>query len=78
MKRLRYWRGLMRLRRGYCPACNSSPPDVTCPVCLGTHAYGHDLPEYVRGIWRAWWAYECGVQIDPPTLSGGEPSSHQP
>lgn len=33
-------RGSWRLRRGYCPLCNSSPPRPSCPVCEGRHDYG--------------------------------------
>lgn len=33
-------RARWRLRRGYCPLCNSSPPRPGCPVCEGRREYG--------------------------------------
>lgn len=43
-KRIRRWIrwriGLHRLRFGFCPVCNSSPPDISCPVCKGSRDYG--------------------------------------
>lgn len=43
-REFRYWQqlnqGLQRLRRGYCPLCNSDAPELdTCPVCDGHRHY---------------------------------------
>jgi hypothetical protein len=62
LRRLTYWRGLHRLRWGCCPACNSSPPRPTCPVCQGSYDYGRHASG-LRGplsaaderLWRSRW-----------------------
>lgn len=51
-RRLIWWRGILRLRHGYCPLCNSSPPDVSCQVCLGSRVYGYEATSGRRLIWR--------------------------
>lgn len=60
LNRLRWWRGLWRLRFGLCPACYSSPPDRTCPVCAGNYAYGPRLADGVRVEWRKRFAAQVG------------------
>lgn len=59
---LRYWLGRYLLRGGYCPACNSSPPRPTCPVCRGSYDYGRHasgiggpLSAADRVEWRRRW-----------------------
>ena len=47
--------GRRRLRYGFCPLCNSSPPNPDCPVCEGDYRYGHVLTEARRRLWRARW-----------------------
>lgn len=49
---LRYWNGRWHLRSGYCPICNSSPPLLSCRVCIGSRKYGPDLDEDMRRVWR--------------------------
>ncbi len=49
-----YWtahRLRLLLRYGWCPACNSSPPDPTCGVCFGFGGYGRRLSVAARGAW---------------------------
>lgn len=55
MSWLAYWLGRHRLAFGFCPACNSSPPDAGCPVCFGSYAYGVDLSPADRVRWRQRW-----------------------
>lgn len=38
---------------GYCPVCNSSPPDEDCSVCLGSYSYGPFLNPEERKRWLA-------------------------
>lgn len=60
---LRYWRGLSRLHFGFCPRCDSSPPERGCVVCGGDYDYGRPTitPEK-RERWRQAWANECFPQ----------------
>lgn len=53
MKNL-YWRfrGWWRLKFGFCPYCDSSPPLKKCPVCDGSYSYGHDLTKQGKNIWK--------------------------
>lgn len=44
--------GGWRLRFGFCPMCDSSPPRQDCPVCLGSYEYGHQVSADKR---REWW-----------------------
>ena len=50
-----------RLMGGFCPICNSSPPDQQCFVCEGNYDYGPDLPRHVKDLWfirfRTWCRY---------------------
>lgn len=57
-----YWRGIWRLRFGFCPECNSSPPDVFCWVCKGSYDYGEDLTETRKIEWR--WVWDCWYRIE--------------
>lgn len=64
---LRYWAGRWRLRHGFCPACNSSPPRPSCPVCEGSYEYGRHasglggpLPPETRWLWRNRWDRQAG------------------
>lgn len=58
-----YWRGRRRLRFGWCPRCNSSPPRPDCDVCEGTYEYGPALTPARRLLWRARWeAYRRGQE----------------
>jgi len=53
MNRL-WWRypiRMWRLKHGFCPLCNSSPPDKSCPVCYGTYMYGNQISEYRQKKW---------------------------
>jgi hypothetical protein len=52
---LAYWRGRYRLRFGFCPNCNSSPPKTSCFVCRGSHDYYPMLTAHDRMLWRARW-----------------------
>lgn len=52
VRKLRWWRGVLRLRHGYCPLCNSSPPRKSCPVCLGDCKYGYEADSSKRLVWR--------------------------
>lgn len=51
----RYWLGRYWLSGGFCPACNSSPPDQSCFVCDGSYAYGRDASATTRSLWRRRW-----------------------
>lgn len=52
----RYWAGRHRLYWGFCPRCDSSPPDRACPICEGSYAYGRArLTDSRRAQWRARW-----------------------
>lgn len=63
MKRfLRYWLGRYWLHYGCCPACNSSPPRPSCPVCEGSYDYGRHasglggpLSDADKAVWLARW-----------------------
>jgi hypothetical protein len=48
-KRIKGW---WRLKFGYCPLCDSSPPRKDCPICIGSYEYGQDANDAVRGLWR--------------------------
>jgi len=50
----RYWLGRWRLRWGFCPWCDSSPPDQDCIVCEGTYDYGPPSDD-VWAQWRRRW-----------------------
>lgn len=54
-----YLLGLWRLRFGWCPACNSSPPLWHCQVCEGSYAYGPALSDAKRAQWRVRWKRVC-------------------
>lgn len=51
----RYWLGRYWLRHGYCPACNSSPPEPMCTVCSGDQRYGNEADSAKRELWRWRW-----------------------
>lgn len=54
------WRwGLKRLAQGFCPLCNSSPPDPKCLVCQGSYDYGYRLSAELRKDWKFWWFVHC-------------------
>lgn len=56
-----YLSGLLRLRFGFCPWCNSSPPDPACPVCLGDQKYwGKNVDENKRAVWKSRFMHEIG------------------
>jgi hypothetical protein len=57
---IRYWIGLRRLRRGYCPACNSSPLTPRCEVCQGERRYGRELDAYLHDVWLRRWREGVG------------------
>ena len=52
---LTYWRGLWRLWWQLCPACDSSPPRPTCPICEGSYEYGHKAKDDDLIVWRSRW-----------------------
>lgn len=60
LRYLRYWRGLVRLRLGCCPACNSSPPYWTCNICRGSYEYGPLIDDSTRENWRDRWRVAAG------------------
>lgn len=67
----RYWLGRWRLRSGYCPACNSSPPQPRCLVCEGSATYGKSGSQWRPAasaadeqLWRARWDLLRGVKVD--------------
>lgn len=47
--------GWWRLRFGFCPLCNSSPPNPRCSVCLGHRPYGRELDPAKKEVWKARW-----------------------
>ena len=55
MNWLKYWIGISRLRHGFCPECNSSPPRPDCVICTGEHNYGRGMNPWVKAIWRDGW-----------------------
>lgn len=58
-KWLTYRIGLRMLKRGWCPKCASSPPDLDCPVCFGNHQYSYRISEQDRAMWGLrWLAYK--------------------
>jgi hypothetical protein len=64
MKRLkkffRYWVGRNRLAFGFCPECNSSPPQENCWVCLGTYNYGVYITPLLKRVWTDKWMTNYG------------------
>lgn len=44
-------RGKRRIRHGYCPKCNSSPPDFECTVCRGDDRYGTNVSRTQQWLW---------------------------
>lgn len=63
MKRLldwiMYWQGRLRLRHGWCPSCNSSPPSLDCCICFGDRDYGPRISEFTRARWAYRWEKAC-------------------
>lgn len=50
---IRYYKGLLWLRQGFCPYCYSSPPRKACPVCKGDNKYwGKNVSKEKREQWR--------------------------
>lgn len=49
---LRIKLGLFRLKFGFCPLCDSSPPLAKCYVCRGSLVYGHLLDDETKAEWR--------------------------
>lgn len=47
--------GRRRLRYGFCPLCNSSPPRPDCPVCEGDRLYGSLASAEKRAVWSERW-----------------------
>ena len=52
-------RGWNRLRRGYCPECNSSPPWPDCPICQGSYDYGPQISRAQRQQLHKRWVARC-------------------
>lgn len=52
-----YWRGRLRLAQGFCPWCNSSPPDIDCPICYGSYDYGPPSDPRRLTEWRVQWDF---------------------
>ncbi len=50
-KRYQKLSGWWRLKFGFCPMCDSSPPRNECPVCGGSYKYGHYLDKTGRKLW---------------------------
>lgn len=54
-RRLNSWYTALKIkkliRHGWCPLCNSSPPDPWCKVCDGSRFYGSDISETMRADW---------------------------
>jgi hypothetical protein len=48
---------MLRFHFGCCPICNSSPPEVNCPVCYGTYEYGPKLTSELRAEWLKRWVW---------------------
>lgn len=46
------FRGWIRLKQGFCPLCNSSPPSELCDICHGETNYGQTLSFNTREVWR--------------------------
>lgn len=55
MSYLRYLYGRYQLWAGYCPKCESSPPDPDCYVCAGEREYGPQISEANKKTWRLLW-----------------------
>ena len=54
-RRLRYWRGMVRLMGDCCPECNSFAPGMPgCPFCGGTMIWTEraDTRRTMRQRWR--------------------------
>lgn len=50
---IRYWKGRLWLKQGFCPYCYSSPPREECPVCQGDYKYfGKNVDAEKRALWR--------------------------
>lgn len=53
---LTYRQGKKRLRHGWCPQCNSSPPLAQCWVCKGDREYGPQFKDAVHiSMWALAW-----------------------
>lgn len=44
-----------KIRQGYCPLCDSSPPEPNCLVCDGTGDYGSRIKEGTKELWLSRW-----------------------
>lgn len=56
-----YWQGRYRLRHGFCPWCNSSPPEEGCEICYGSYSYGPKAGQVRRRYWRIKWDQLFGI-----------------
>lgn len=52
---LRYWKGRLWIKQGFCPYCYSSPPRTECPICEGTNKYSYGMEPGTKKIWRERW-----------------------
>lgn len=50
-----YYRGKRRIKRGYCPMCNSHPPNPVCPICEGNHNYAYNITDETKQLWTNRW-----------------------
>lgn len=76
MKRVIGW---WRLRYGFCPLCNSSPPRRDCPVCEGDPHYWREADAAKRAMWRERYrahigcrSYDCVVARCPKVYRESE------
>jgi hypothetical protein len=42
---------MLWLAQGFCPACESSPPNPKCLVCHGNYSYGRNITPGDRELW---------------------------